>query len=110
MSWNDVLQKFRMHSIDILRYLRDEGYITEYDYKVHKSNIKFAIKYKSNILWNLYSPKISRLAIKGWSVPEIERYVKKFTVEIDCPDSVFLEDINFVSVGTKLCLDHGEMK
>ena len=49
--------------------------------------------------------------IKGWSVPEIERdIVKKFTVGIDCPDSVFLEDINFVSIGTKLCLDFGEMK
>ena len=94
-----------------MRYLRDEGYITVPEYEGHKSNIKVTIRYNSNIFWNLYSPTISRLAIKGWSVPEIERdVVKKFTVDIDCSDSVFLEDINSVSVGTKLCLDHGEMK
>ena len=111
VSWNDVLQNFEMHTMDSLRYLRDERYITESEYKKHELNIKVVIGYDSNIFWKIYSPTISRLTIKGWSVPEIERdIVKKFTVEIDCPDSVFLEDSNFVSIGTKLCLDLGEMK
>ena len=111
VSWNDVLENFEKHAIGSLRYLRDETYITEPEYRKHKLNIKAVIGFDSTIFWNVYSPTISRLAAKGWSVPEIERdIVKKFTVEIDCPDSVFLEDSNFVLIGTKLRSDLGEME
>ena len=111
VSWNDVLQNFEIHTMNSLHYLKDEGYITESEYKKHVWKIKAVIDCDSEFFWTLYSRTISRLAIKGWSVPEIERVVvKKFTVKIDCPDSVFLEESKFVLVGTKLCLDLGEMK
>ena len=105
------MKNFRIHAIGCLCYLKDEKYITESEYEDHELNIRVTIRRNSNSFWNLYAPIISRLAIKGWSVPEIERdVVKKFTVEIDCQDSVFLEDSNFVLLGTKLRLDLAEMK